>query len=216
MKADPFLKIRDIIKKDIAKFANSPVFPLRPEAVVSGIQKVLPSDGTLVLDNGMYKIWIARNYICKEQNGIILDNALATMGAGLPGGIATKILYPEKKVLVIAGDGGIMMSIAELETAVRLKINLVILILNDSGFGMIRWKQNDMNLPQFGLSFNNPDFIMLAKSFGAEGHKVSKVNDLEKILKLTLDSKGVHIIACSVNYAEANRVLRKVKDVKII
>ena len=164
-----FFKVRDIIKKNIAEFADSPKFPLRPERIVSDIGKTLQVEGILVLDNGMYKIWTARNFICKEQNGIILDNALATMGAGLPSGIATKILYPEKKVLVVSGDGGMMMSIAELETAVRLKINLVVLILDDSGFGMIRWKQKDMNLLSFGLSFNNPDFVMLAKSFGAVG-----------------------------------------------
>jgi acetolactate synthase I/II/III large subunit len=132
------------------------------------------------------------------------------MGAGLPSGIALKVLYPNKKVLVLAGDGGIMMSIGELETAVRLKIDLVVLVLDDSGFGMIRWKQKDMKLSSFGLDFNNPDFAMLAKSFGAVGHKVSKAEDLEKILKKVLNSKGVHLIACPINYDDANKILGKV------
>lgn len=202
-----FFKIRDILKKDIAKFSDSLEFPLRPERIVSDITKIVPRDGILILDNGMYKIWIARNFICKEQNSLILDNALATMGAGLPGGIATKILYPDKKVLVVSGDGGIMMSIAELETAIRLKIDLTVLILDDSGFGMIRWKQKDMNLSPFGLSFNNPDFTVLAKSFGAVGHKVKKAEDLAKILKQAFNSKGVHIIWCPINYNKANKIL---------
>jgi acetolactate synthase-1/2/3 large subunit len=209
-----FFKIRDILKKDIAKFADSSDFPLRPERIVADIGKVLPSDGVLALDNGMYKIWIARNFVCREQNSLILDNALAAMGAGLPAGIALKILFPEKKVLVVAGDGGIMMSISELETAVRLKINLVVLVLDDSGFGMIRWKQHDMNLSSFGLSFNNPDFVMLAKSFGALGYKVSKAEDLAPLLKKTLDEKGVHIIACPINYEAANKVLVMIKTNK--
>ncbi len=207
-----FFKARDVLKKDIATFAESPEFPLRPERVVSDVSKVLPSDGVLALDNGMYKIWLGRNFIAREQNGILLDNALATMGAGLPSGIALKMLYPEKKVIVVAGDGGIMMSIGDLETAVRLKINLVILVLDDSGYGMISWKQKRMNLPDFGISFNNPDFAMLAKSFGAIGHKVSKAKDLEKILKQTLNSKGVHVVHCPINYDEANKILGEIKN----
>ena len=200
--------MRDILKKDIVKFIDSKEFPLRPERIVSDISKALSSDGILALDNGMYKIWVARNFVCKEQNGILLDNALATMGAGLPSGIAAKIIYPNKKVLVVSGDGGFMMSIAELETAVRLKINLTILLLDDSGFGMIRWKQKEMNLSAFALSFNNPDFVRLAKSFGAIGHKVNKTSDLLPILKKSLNSKGVHIISCPTSYEKANETLK--------
>jgi acetolactate synthase-1/2/3 large subunit len=155
----------------------------------------------------MYKIWVARNFVSREQNGVLLDNALATMGAGLPSGIAAKLLYPDKKILVVCGDGGLMMSIAELETAVRLKINLVILVLDDSGFGMIRWKQKNMQLPAFGLSFNNPDFIKLAESFGAIGHKVSNASELSLQLQEAFNSEGVHVIACPINYDLANDIL---------
>ena len=203
-----FFKVRDILKKDIAKFAESIEFPLRPERIVSDIGKIMSRDGILALDNGMYKIWVARNFQCREQNGLMLDNALASMGAGLPSGIAAKIIYPEKKVLVVAGDGGIMMSIAELETAVRLKIDLVVLILDDEGLGMIRWKQKDMALPAYGLSFNNPDFVMLAKSFGAVGYKINKARDLLPLLQKSLNAKGVHIIRCSINYNKANKTLK--------
>ncbi len=202
-----FLKIRDAWKKDIAKFFQSMDFPIRPERIVSDIQKVLPKDGILALDNGMYKIYITRSFTEQERNGLLLDNALATMGAGLPSGIAAKLLYPDKKVLVVAGDGGIMMSLGDLETAVRLKINLTVLILDDSGFGMIAWKQKKMDLASFGLSFKNPDFIKLAESFGATGHKVEKAEDLAPLLKKALNSKGVHIIACPINYQEANKLL---------
>ncbi|MSU44610.1 acetolactate synthase large subunit [Candidatus Nomurabacteria bacterium] len=208
-----FFKVRDILKKDIAKFAQSINFPLRPERIVSDISKVLTKDVMLALDNGMYKIYFSRDLLTKERNNLLLDNTLATMGAGLPSGIALNILYPDKKVLVVAGDGGIMMSIGELETAVRLKIDLVVLILDDSGFGMIRWKQKYMKLPLFGLSFNNPDWVSLAKSFGAVGHKVSKANDLEKILKKAFNSKGVHLVACPINYIEANKILGNVKNI---
>ncbi|OGI95206.1 acetolactate synthase [Candidatus Nomurabacteria bacterium RIFCSPLOWO2_01_FULL_42_17] len=207
---DYFFKMRDMLKKDIATFSQSPDFPLRPERIISDIQKTLQKGDILALDNGMYKLYFARNFISREFHGIILDNTLATMGAGLPAGISLKILYPNKKVLVVSGDGGIMMSVAELETAVRLGINLVVLILDDSGFGMIRWKQKGMNLSSFGLSFNNPDFMTLAKSFGAVGYKVKKTEALLPFLEKALNSKGVHIIVCPINYEEANEYLGKI------
>ncbi len=205
-----FFKVRDLLKENIAEFKDASDFPLRPERIVSDINKILPNDGILALDNGMYKIWFARNFITREQNSLLLDNALATMGAGLSSGIASKMLYPDKKVLVVAGDGGIMMNIAELETAIRLGLDLVILILNDSEFGMIKWKQKDMNLPSFGLDFKNPDFVMLAESFGAIGHRVTSADDFDIILKEALDSKGVHIIDCPIDYTEANIVLGQI------
>lgn len=210
-----FFKVRDAWKKEIAKFSRSADFPLRPEDIVFNISKVLDRENViLALDNGMYKIYLSRSIIIKERNGMLLDNALATMGAGLPSGIALKILYPKKKVLVVAGDGGIIMSLGDLETAVRLKINLVVLILDDSGYGMIAWKQKKMNLASFGLSFNNPDFIKLAESFGATGHKVNKAEDLASLLKKALKGKGVHIIACPINYQEANKILGSIKNLE--
>lgn len=202
-----FFKVRDDLKQDIAKFADSKDFPLHPYRIVADMKKILPSDGALALDNGMYKIYIGRNFVTKQQNSLLLDNALATMGAGLPSGIALKVLYPKKKVVVVAGDGGFMMSISDLETAVRLKIDLVVLVLDDSGYGMISWKQMKMSFPNFGISFNNPDFVKLAESFGAKGYEVKKAADLSKLLEKTLNAKGVHIIHCPINYQEANKVL---------
>ena len=104
----------------------------------------MPPEGIIALDNGMYKIWFARNYPAYQPNTVLLDNALATMGAGLPSAIAASMLYPDRKVLAVCGDGGFMMNSQELETALRLGVNLVILLINDSGFGMIRWKQEAM------------------------------------------------------------------------
>lgn len=209
-------KVRDALREDIKKFSGAKDFPLRPERIVSDIRKVLPDDGVLALDNGMYKIWVARNFMSREQNSVLLDNALATMGAGLPSGIATKLLYPDKKVLVIAGDGGIMMNIAELETAIRLKVNLVILIVNDSSYGMIRWKQKNMKLEEFALSFNNPNFIKLAESFGAFGYEIKSADELAPLLEKTLNSEGVHIINCPTSYEAANEVLGSVKNIKVV
>lgn len=187
---------------DTREHADSNEFPLKPQRFVADLRAALPGDAILSLDNGMYKIWIARNYPAYEQNTVLLDNALATMGAGLGAGMAAKLLNPDKKVVVVAGDGGIMMNIAEVETAVRLKLDLVIIVVNDSGYGMIKWKQGGMDLPDYGLDFNNPDFIKLAESFGAKGYKIEKTEDFKPLLEKTTNTPGVHIIDMPIDYSE--------------
>lgn len=197
-----FRQYREKQLADIKTHADSNAFPLKPQRFVADLRAALPGDAILSLDNGMYKIWIARNYQAYEQNTVLLDNALATMGAGLGAGMAAKLLNPDKKVVVVAGDGGIMMNIAELETAVRLKLDLVIVVVNDSGYGMIKWKQGGMKLPDFGLDFTNPDFVKLAESFGAKGYKIEKTEDFKPLLEKTTNTPGVHIIDMPIDYSE--------------
>ena len=197
----PFFAVRDAMRKDIGGCAREKGFPILPQRLVADLRAAMPHDGILSLDNGMYKIWIARNYPAHEQNTVLLDNAFATMGAGLPAGIAAKMLNPDKKVVVIAGDGGFMMNVSELETAKRLGLDLVVVILNDSGFGMIHWKQQDAGFPEFGLAFNNPDFVTLAESFGATGYRVGSADAFLPTLTQAMESKGVHVIDCPVDYS---------------
>lgn len=199
---DYYKKLKKFSSAQIKEKSTDNSYPIKPQRIVADIREVMPKDGILSLDNGMYKIWISRNYPAYEQNTVLLDNALATMGAGLPAGMAAKLINPSKKVLVVAGDGGIMMNIADLETAVRLKLDLTVLILKDNGFGMIRWKQQESHMKNFGLTFNNPNFVKLAESFGAHGYKVTKAQDLKKTLKTALSKKGVNIIECSIDYEE--------------
>lgn len=137
-------------------------FPLIPQRIVADVRQVMPQDGILCLDNGMYKIWFARNYRTHTSNTVLLDNALATMGAGLPSAMMAAMLYPDRRVMAICGDGGFMMNSQDLETAIRLQLNLVVLIIEDKGYGMIRWKQEAEGFADFGLSFNNPDFVKYA------------------------------------------------------
>jgi len=126
----------------------------------------------------MYKLWFSRHYKTYVPNTILLDNALATMGAGLPAGIAAKLIHPERQVVVVCGDGGFMMNSQELETAVRLLKNLVVLLINDNAFGMIKWKQEDGGFHNFGLDLHNPDFVKYAEAYGAKGYRCTKAEDL--------------------------------------
>jgi acetolactate synthase-1/2/3 large subunit len=132
---------------------------------------------------------------------------LATMGAGLPSAMAAKMLNPGKKVVSVNGDGGFMMNSQELETAVRLNLDLVVIILNDSAYGMIKWKQEGMGFENFGLDYNNPDFVKYAESFGAIGHRPESAADFKTVLNQTLNSKGVHVIDLPVDYSMNHSIL---------
>ena len=204
-----FHRIRDALQKHIREGIQDDSFPIRPQRLVDEIRKIMPEDGILTLDNGMYKIWFARNYPASKPNTVLLDNALATMGAGLPSGMAAKMVYPDRRVMALVGDGGFMMNSQELETAVRLKLDLVVLILRDDGYGMIKWKQNDMDFQDFGLDFGNPDFVDYARSYGAYGHRVESTAGLAPLVEECYQTGGVHVIDCRVNYTDNNRILNQ-------
>src|SRR3989344_2017150 len=207
-----FKKIKAELQKDIAKKTKDTSFPIKPQRFVSDLRERLPRDAILSLDNGMYKLWISRNYPAFEQNTVLLDNAFATMGAGLGVGMAAKLINPDKKVVVVAGDGGFLMNVADLETARRLKLDLVIVIVDDSGYGMIKWKQEGMKLADFGLSFKNPDFVLLAEAFGAAGYRVQSAEEFKPILSNALKRPGIHIIALPIDYTENTRIFGRGAD----
>ncbi|HEX8966157.1 MAG TPA: acetolactate synthase large subunit [Patescibacteria group bacterium] len=210
-----FKKVKEALQKHIHSKDNVTSFPILPEKFVSDLRSVLPVEAIVTLDNGMYKLWISRNYPAFRQNGVILDNAFATMGAGLPAAIAAKLVKPHRNIIAVVGDGGFMMNSQELETAVRLKLDLIIIILNDNGYGMIKWKQDSQKLPSFGLDFNNPDFVAYANSYGAVGHKITKTEDFAPLIQKLLQEKGVHVVEVPIDYSENVEVFTKqlAKDV---
>jgi len=202
-----FMRVRDHIQEHLKEGADDTRFPLIPQRIVADVRKVMPDDGILALDNGMYKIWFARNYRTPKPNTVLLDNALASMGAGLPSAMMAAILYPQRRVMAVCGDGGFMMNSQEMETAVRLKLNLVVLVLRDDGYGMIRWKQAGGGFPDWGLEFGNPDFVHYAESYGAKGHRVEMAEDFTALLESCYSEGGIHLIEVPVDYSENTRVL---------
>ncbi|MGY4603446.1 acetolactate synthase-1/2/3 large subunit [Bradyrhizobium sp. USDA 4474] len=205
--AKALLPLRDGILGRIADRDTESRWPVTPQRLVHDVRKVIPENGIVALDNGMYKIWFARNYRTYVANTLLLDNALATMGAGLPSAMMAAMLYPDRRVMAICGDGGFMMNSQELETAVRLKLNLVVLILNDGAYGMIRWKQAVDAFPDFGLTFGNPDFVRYAESYGAKGSRVTSVDALLPTLEAAFKGGGVHLVDVAIDYSENTRVL---------
>jgi acetolactate synthase-1/2/3 large subunit len=189
-------------------------FPIYPQHLVPKIRAAMPKDSIICLDNGVYKIWFARNYRAYQPNTVLLDNALATMGAGLPSAMASAMVYPDRKVMAICGDGGFMMNSQELETAVRLKLNIVVMILNDNSYGMIRWKQANMGFQDWGLTYGNPDFVKYAEAYGANGYRVTSAAELPALLEKVINTPGVNLIEVPVDYSDNDRILnREIKEV---
>lgn len=204
---DEMLSARKREVAHTASISGDARFPISPPFLVEQVRAAMPEDGIICLDNGIYKIWFARSYTAYRPNTVLLDNALATMGAGLPSAMASAMVYPGRKVMAICGDGGFMMNSQEMETAVRLKLNLTVLIVNDNSYGMIRWKQADMGFKDWGLTYGNPDFVKYAESYGASGHRAESAEHLKQLLAHTRDSPGVHLIECPADYSENHKIL---------
>ncbi|MCO1336624.1 acetolactate synthase large subunit [Microbulbifer sp. OS29] len=200
-------RIRSALQKHIQEGSSTTTFPIRPQRLVKDIRDVMPEKGVIALDNGMFKIWFARNYPALAPNTVLLDNALATMGAGLPSAMAAKLVCPDRRVMAICGDGGFMMNSQEVETAVRLNLDLIVLILRDNAYGMIKWKQAMMEFEDFGLDLGNPDFVEYAESYGAHGHRVEKTDELKPIIEKCCKAGGVHLIDVPVDYSHNDRIL---------
>ena len=204
-----FFKLRKTIIHDHEEKSNDSSFPLKPQRIIYDIRKSLADSDIVISDVGMHKIWTARLYKTYEPNTCLIDNGLCSMGIALPGAVAAKLVHPDKKVVVVCGDGGFLMNSQEIETAIRLKLAFVIVVFNDSKFGMIEWKQKTHHGKSFGNDFNNPDFVKYAESFGAKGYKVTKAADFGKMLKDALKQKTVCIIDVPVDYSENYTLIKK-------
>lgn len=202
-----FMTVRNAGEEHVGRGVSDSRFPVYPQRLVADVREAMPDDGIIALDNGVYKIWFARNYKAHAPNTVLLDNALATMGAGLPSAMAARLVHPDRKVMAICGDGGFMMNSQELETAVRMNMQLVILVLRDNAYGMIKWKQSNMGLVEFGLDYGNPDFVKYVESYGGHGYRIESADELLPLMKKCHDSPGVHLIEVPVDYSENDHIL---------
>jgi acetolactate synthase-1/2/3 large subunit len=195
-----FVKLRGLAEQTMGCSPDG--FPLKPVRIVHEIRNALGREDILISDVGAHKIWIARFYPAFQGNTVIISNGLAAMGCAIPAAISAKLLFPHKKVIAAVGDGGFLMSLPEIETAVRLGTAFICLVFNDSAFGLIQWKEQLKYKRDFFVRFKNPDFPKLADSFGAKGYRVSSEDELEPILSDALVQNVPAIIDCPVDYAE--------------
>ncbi|MCH8959355.1 MAG: acetolactate synthase large subunit [Proteobacteria bacterium] len=207
--------LRQIIVDELQAYENDQGFPVKPQKIVSDLRRVLDKEDIAISDVGAHKMWMARMYKAEAPNTCIISNGFASMGIALPGAIAAKLTYPERKVVAVTGDAGFLMNCQELETAVRLGLELVVLIWNDSKYGLIEWHQNKKFGRTSHIDFGNPDFVKFAESFGAKGYRVESAGDLLPTLEQALSCGTVAIVDCPVDYRENMILTEKLGNLKV-
>ncbi len=184
-------------------------FPLKPQRILADLRSALADDDIVISDVGAHKLWLARLFPCLQPNTCIISNGFAAMGIAVPGAVAAKLAFPDRRVVAVTGDGGFMMNSQELETAARQETPFVVLVFNDRSYGLIRWKQmQQFHRPAF-VDFSNPDFVKYAESFGAKGMRIKSADELAPALRAALSSNQLTIIDCPVDAAENLRLAQK-------
>jgi acetolactate synthase I/II/III large subunit len=195
-------KIRALLRNEIDRGANDDSCPVKPQRLVADIRRAMGRDDIVLVDTGAVKMWMARLYPTYAVNTCLISNGLATMGFALPGAIAIKLAHPERKVLAVMGDGSFLMNSQELETAVREKIPFVVLVWEDSAYGLIKWKMSLELGHDSYCDFTNPEFVAYAKSLGVKGFRVSTAAQLLPTLRRALAGDLVSVVVCPVDYSE--------------
>jgi len=201
--------LKGIIMAELDDYASNDHYPLKPQKILYDTRQVMGDEDILISDVGAHKMWIARLYRCLRPNTCIISNGFASMGIGVPGAIAAKMAFPDRNVLTITGDAGFMMNSQEIETALRYNVAIVIMIWNDSEYGLIKWHQERRFGHSNNISFNNPDFVKYAESFGAKGYRVEKAQDLASTLKQAFADNMVVVVDVAVDYSENMKLTEK-------
>jgi acetolactate synthase I/II/III large subunit len=195
-----------LLAQEFARGQQDSRYPLAPARVVADTREALGRSDVVLVDTGATKMWMARLYPTYERNTCLISNGLSTMSFALPGALGVKLARPASKVLAVAGDGAFLMNSQEIETAVRERIPLVVLIWEDGGYGLIEWKM-DLELgDHYYVKFGNPDIVKYAESFGAKGYQINSADELLPTLRAALDDDGVSLICCPVDYSENLRL----------
>lgn len=209
-------KLRSKILDDFAAEKDDKSFPMKPQRILWDVREVMGPSDILLSDVGAHKMWISRYYQCDEPNTCLISNGFCSMGFALPGSIGAKLAHPDRRVLSINGDAGFLMNFQDIETAARLKLNIVAMVWCDNEYGLIKWKQqNQFSGRHFDLGFNNPDFELLAKSFGTWGKALKKPGDLKPALAQAFRQPGPAIIAVPVDYGENRKLTKRLGELQV-
>lgn len=191
--------IREKILADIALERRADDAPPSIPAALAVLRELLPESGVVISDVGSHKLWIARNFPAYQPGSVLISNGFASMGIALPGAIAASLQEPERPVVAVMGDGGFLMNVQELETARRLGVSFVALVLNDDDYGLISWKQRQHKQRSVGTRIGNPDFPALAAAFGVHGARVSRMGQLKPLLERAFRERGIWLIEVQVD-----------------
>ncbi len=198
---------------EFESFKDDSSFPVKPQKIIADLRSVLKEDDIAISDVGAHKMWMARLYHCYEPNTCLISNGLASMGVAVPSAIAAKMVHPERNVVAVCGDGSFQMTGAELETAKRLNLPIIVLMWRDDGYGLIEWHQLKKFDRASYIKFGNPDYIKLAESYGFEAMKIDKAEDLKPALEKAIAMNKPVFIDCPVDYSENMKLTEKLGDI---
>ncbi len=205
--ADLGEKIRTLLSDELAYGASDDSFPVKPQRVVADTRAVMGRNDIVLADTGAVKMWMARLYPTYEPNTCLISNGLSTMAFAVPGAIGAKLAHPDCRVLAAVGDGAFLMNSQEIETAIRERVPMTILVWQDDAYGLIGWKMQMELGREVAVSFSNPDFVRYAESFGARGYRIDAASELRPALEEALAYDGVSVVACPVDYGENLRLI---------
>ena len=205
-------RLRVEIQKQLHEMDHDIEFPIKPQRIIADLRRALDAEDIVICDVGAHKLWMARMFECEKPNTCIISNGFASMGIALPGAVAAKLNFPQRKVVAVTGDAGFLMNSQEIETAMRMQAPFVILIWNDASYGLIEWKQQTHFGRTSNVKFSNPDFVKYAEAFGAKGYRISRAEELLPTLQTALAQNTVTIIDCPVDYRENLKLTTKLGE----
>ena len=205
-------RLRVEIQKQLHEMDHDVEFPIKPQRIIADLRRALDAEDIVICDVGAHKMWMARMFECEKPNTCIISNGFASMGIAVPGAVAAKLNFPQRKVVAVTGDAGFLMNSQEIETAMRMQAPFVILIWNDASYGLIEWKQQTHFGRTSNVKFSNPDFVKYAEAFGAKGYRISRAEDLLPTLQTALAQDTVTIIDCAVDYRENLKLTTKLGE----
>ncbi len=204
--------LRQTIVDEMVALADDASFPIKPQKIIWDLRQSLDANAIVISDVGAHKMWMARMFQAERPNTCIISNGFASMGIAVPGAIAAKLAYPDRPAVAVTGDAGFMMNSQEIETALRIGTPIVVLIWNDSQYGLIRWHQERHFGRSSHIDFNNPDFVKYAESFGAKGYRIESTRELVPTIRQALRDETVSIIDCAVDYSENMKLTQKLGE----
>ena len=204
--------LRKALIEDMNQHKNDSAVPMKPQKIIWDLRTAMELEDIAICDVGAHKMWMARMFRCEFPNTCLISNGFASMGIAVPGAIGAKLAFPDRKVVAVTGDAGFMMNSQEIETALRMKTPMVILIWNDNAYGLIEWKQMNQFGRKSNIDFTNPDFVKYAEAFGAKGYRITKGEDLLPTLKKALADNTVSVIDCPVDYSENLKLTSKLGE----
>jgi acetolactate synthase-1/2/3 large subunit len=206
--------VRKTMKAELAEHNDDDGFPMKPQRILSDLRSVMGADDILISDVGAHKMWVARQYPAYEPATCIISNGFCSMAGSMPGAMAAKRVYPDRNVVALCGDGGFMMNVQDMITAVRYKMPITVLLWVDNQYGLIKWKQEAAFGKHSNIDLVNPDFVKLAEAFGWQSIEVKTADQFVTAMKKAFkETSKPTLVIVPVDYEENMKLTKRLGEI---